>query len=502
MLDAAEVDAALALEERWGGAVREHWTRLVAPAVFGDLRWRRHSDRARTPGPRCLPVRRLATTMGDMIDIAPFRARRERLLAAMGDGIAIIPTAPERLRSRDSDYPYRYDSYFYYLAGFPEPEAVVVLIAGAEPKSLLFCREKHPERELWDGFRHGPEAARETFGFDEARAIATLDEALPQLLANRAVLHYAPGMDAGWDARIMGWLNRVRAMVRTGVTAPAEIRDLRVPLDEMRLVKDAHEIALMRRASVISAGAHARAMRATHPGRMEYEIEAELLHEFRRHGSQFPAYWPIVASGPNACVLHYRENDRRMENGDLLLIDAGCELDGYASDITRTFPVNGRFSGPQRDVYALVLAAQAAAIAEVKPGGRWAAPHDAAVKTLARGFVDLGLCAGPVERVLETEDYKRFYMHRTGHWLGLDVHDAGEYKERGEWKTLAPGMTLTVEPGCYIRPAEGVPQAFWNIGVRIEDDALVTPDGCEIITAAAPKTIAAIEALMGDNGGE
>lgn len=435
-----------------------------------------------------------------MSDITPFLVRRKRLLASLGQGIAVVPTAPERLRSRDSDYLYRYDSYFYYLAGFPEPEAVLVLVGGEEPKTILFCREKHPERELWEGFRYGPEAAREAFGCDEAHSIAELDERLPQLMANRPALHYAPGMDPAWDARIMGWLNRVRAMVRTGVTAPAEIRDLRVTLDEMRLFKDDHEVDLMRRAGTISAGAHARAMRATHPGRMEYEIEAELLHEFRRHGSQFPAYWPIVASGPNACVLHYRENDRRMENGDLLLIDAGCELDGYASDITRTFPVNGRFSGPQRDIYSLVLAAQTAAIAEVKPGNHWNAPHDAAVRVLAQGFIDLQLCAGPLDRVMETEDYKRFYMHRTGHWLGLDVHDAGDYKEHGEWRPLAPGMTLTVEPGCYIRPSDDVPHAFWNIGVRIEDDALVTQQGCEIITAAAPKEIAEIEAIMGDNG--
>jgi Xaa-Pro aminopeptidase len=435
-----------------------------------------------------------------MKDIAPFRDRRARLLAAMGEGIAIVPTAPERLRNRDSDYLYRFDSYFYYLCGFAEPEAVLVLIAGDAPKSILYCREKHPERELWDGYRHGPEAARGAFGVDEAHAISTLDEQLPRLMANQPSLHYAPGTDAAWDARILGWLNAVRAMARTGVAAPAAIRDLRVVLDEMRLVKDDAEVATMRRAAAISAGAHARAMRATHPGRMEYEVEAELLYEFRRHGAQFPAYWPIVASGPNACVLHYRENDRRMENGDLLLIDAGCELDGYASDITRTFPVNGRFDGAQRDVYELVLAAQAAAIATVRPGRRWNAAHDAAVQVLARGFVDLGLCAGPVERVLETEDYKRFYMHRTGHWLGLDVHDAGEYKAGGEWKTLAPGMVLTVEPGCYVRPADDVPRAFWHIGVRIEDDVLVTAQGCEVITAAAPKHIADIEALMGDNG--
>jgi Xaa-Pro aminopeptidase len=308
-------------------------------------------------------------------------------------------------------------------------------------------------------------------------------------------------MDPAWDARIMRWLNEVRALARTGVAAPGEIRDLRTTLDAMRLVKDDRELATMRRAAAISAGAHVRAMRATRAGAMEYEIEAELLYEFRRHGSQFPAYWPIVAGGANACILHYRDNDKRLEDGTLLLIDAGCELDGYAADITRTFPVNGRYSGPQREIYELVLAAQLAAIAEVKPGNPWNAPHDAAVKVLAQGFVDLGLCQGPLDAVLEKEDYKRFYMHRTGHWLGLDVHDAGEYKAAGEWQPLRPGMTLTVEPGCYVRPAESVPERFWNIGVRIEDDALVTATGCEILTAGAPKLAGEIEALMRDAGG-
>ncbi|HSD40477.1 MAG TPA: aminopeptidase P N-terminal domain-containing protein [Burkholderiales bacterium] len=433
-----------------------------------------------------------------MPDVTPFRSRRTALLEKMGVGIAIMPTAPERIRNRDSDYLYRFDSYFYYLAGFPEPDAVIVLLAGAEPKSILFCREKHPERELWEGIRYGPDGARKAFGFDEAHPVGALDEMLPKLMANQPALFYAPGLDPAWDARILRWLNEVRAQARTGVTAPAEIRDLRVPLDEMRLVKDAHEIATMRRAAAISAGAHVRAMRAARPGAMEYEIEAELLYEFRRHGAQFPAYWPIVAGGANACVLHYRDNSQRLADGDLLLIDAGCELDGYAADITRTFPVNGKFSGPQRDIYDLVLAAQAAAIAEVKPGNAWNAPHDAAVRVLAQGFVDLGLCSDPLDTVLEKELYKQFYMHRTGHWLGLDVHDAGDYKERGEWKPLVPGMTLTVEPGCYIRPADGVPERFWNIGVRIEDDALVTTAGCEIVTADAPKRADDIEALMRD----
>jgi Xaa-Pro aminopeptidase len=431
-----------------------------------------------------------------MVDITPYRNRRAAVLERMGSGLAILPTAPERLRSRDSDYPYRFDSYFYYLAGFPEPEAVLVLVAGEAPKSILFCREKHPERELWEGFRFGPEGAREAFGFDEAHPVTELDAKLPQLMANQPSLHYAAGMDPAWDARVLGWLNEVRALARTGVSAPTEIRDLRVILDAMRLVKDEHELAAMRRAAAISVGAHVRAMRAVRPGRMEYEIEAELLYEFRRHGAQFPAYWPIVAGGANACVLHYRDNDKPLRDGDLLLIDAGCELDGYASDVTRTFPVNGTYAGPQAAVYDLVLAAQTAAIAEVKPGNPWNAPHDAAVKVLARGFIDLGLCQGTLDEVLEKEDYKRFYMHRTGHWLGLDVHDAGDYKERGAWKPLQPGMTLTVEPGCYVRPADGVPERFWNIGVRIEDDALVTVAGCEVLTAAAPKRIAEIEALM------
>ncbi|MBX6392665.1 MAG: aminopeptidase P N-terminal domain-containing protein, partial [Burkholderiales bacterium] len=289
-------------------------------------------------------------------DPTPYLARRQALLKTMGRGIAIVPTAPERIRNRDSDYPYRFDSYFYYLSGFPEPEAVLVLVAGEAPQSILFCREKHPERELWDGFRYGPEAARERFAFDAAYPIAALDERMMELIADQPVLYFAPGMDKSWDERVLGWLNRVRAMTRTGITAPAEIRDWRLILDAMRLRKDAHELDLMRRAADISAQAHCRAMRATRPGRMEYEIEAELLYEFRRHGAQFPAYWPIVAGGANACVLHYRDNSRRLNDGDLLLIDAGCELDGYASDITRTFPVNGRFSGPQRELYELVLA--------------------------------------------------------------------------------------------------------------------------------------------------
>jgi Xaa-Pro aminopeptidase len=431
-------------------------------------------------------------------DFSVHAERRRRLAAAIGEGIAVIPTAPERTRNRDSHYPYRYDSYFYYLTGFQEPEAVLVLAGGAVPRSILYCREKNPERETWDGFRHGPEGARERLGFDEAHAIGTLDGAMPALLANQAALWYPVGADAEWDARAMRWLNAVRANARAGVAAPQALHDVYAPLDDMRLVKDSHELAVMRRAAVISAAAHRRAMLAARPGRREYEVEAELLHEFRVSGAQFPAYSPIVAGGANACVLHYVQNDAPLAEGALLLIDAGCELEGYAADITRTFPVNGRFSGAQRAVYEIVLAAQRAAMDQVRAGRAWNEPHDAAVRVLAQGMIDLKLLAGGLDEVLEKETYKRFYMHRTGHWLGLDVHDAGDYKRAGAWRTLAPGMVLTVEPGLYIRAAEDVPEPLRDIGVRIEDDVLVTAGECEVLTAAAPKAIAEIEALIRD----
>lgn len=432
---------------------------------------------------------------------APFHQRRLSLLARMSTGVAVIPTALEHHRNRDTTYPYRADSYFHYLTGFPEPEAVLVLVAGDAPKSILFCREKDLDKEIWDGFRHGPEGAREAFAFDEAYPIATFDQKLPELLADQPVLWFSLGHDAAWDARIATALNAVRALSRSGKRAPSDVRDVRATLDEMRLIKDAHETDLMRQAATIACAAHRRAMQFTSPGHMEYEVEAEFLHEFRRHGSQYPAYSPIVAGGANACVLHYVENNKPLKDGDLLLIDAGCELDGYASDITRTFPINGRFSGPQADVYTLVLAAQAAAIAVTRPGATFLDPHTAAVRVLAQGMLDLKLLEGSLDGVIESGSYKRFYMHRTGHWLGLDVHDAGEYKAGpGDdgWRTLVPDMMLTVEPGCYIRPGDDVPAAFWNIGVRIEDDVRVTETGCEVITTAAPKTIADIEALMRD----
>ena len=430
--------------------------------------------------------------------LSNFRDRRQRLAGAMGAGVAVIPTAPERVRNRDTHFPYRFDSHFYYLTGFTEPEAVLVLIAGQAPRSVLFCREKSEEREIWDGFRHGPQAASERFGFDEAHPISALDEKLAALLEDQPALFYPVGADPEWDARAIRWLNAVRSKARAGVAAPDRVQDVRALIDDMRLVKDTQELMLMRRAARIAAAAHRRAMQATRPGRNEYELEAELLYEFRRNGAQFPAYSPIVAGGANSCVLHYVFNDAPLREGDLVLIDAGCELDGYASDITRTFPVNGRFSGAQRAAYDIVLAAQAAAMDKVRPGSAWNEPHDAAVKVLVDGMRELKLLPGSAQEILEKETYKRFYMHRTGHWLGLDVHDAGEYKRSGSWRALQPGMTLTVEPGLYIRAADDVPEALRNIGIRIEDDVVVTGGGCEVITAEAPKAAADIEALMRD----
>jgi Xaa-Pro aminopeptidase len=436
--------------------------------------------------------------MQEAENISIYRRRREQLAQAMRSGVAVIPTAPERVRNRDSHFPYRFDSHFYYLTGFTEPEAVLVLAAG---KSILFCRERNPEREVWDGFRYGPEAARERFGFDQAHSIAELDKELERLLENQPALYYPIGADPEWDMRAIRWLNAVRSRARAGIAAPERVQDVRAVIDDMRLVKDAHEIGIMRRAARIAAAAHRRAMQRTRPGRFEYEIEAELLHEFRRNGAQFPAYSPIVAGGANACVLHYVFNDAPLREGELLLIDAGCELDGYASDVTRTFPVNGRFSPAQREVYEIVLAAQRAAIESVRPGAAWNEPHDTAVKVLAQGLLDLKLVTGSLDEVLEKETYKRFYMHRTGHWLGLDVHDAGEYKRQGNWRALAPGMALTVEPGLYIRAEDDIPQRLRNIGIRIEDDVLVSDAGAEVLTAEAPKTLADVEALMRDARG-
>jgi len=434
------------------------------------------------------------------------RAALLKQMQAQGGGVAIIQTAPEVMRNADADYPYRHDSYFYYLTGFTEPEATLVLVANAKEQSILFCRDKNLEREIWDGYRFGPAAAKEQFGFDAAHAIELIDAELPRLMANAPALFYALASDAKLDARIQGWLNAVRAQVRAGVSAPSVAIDVRLMLNEMRLIKDADEIAIMQRAADISAEAHARAMRIARPGLREYHLEAELLHEFRSHGSQYPAYGSIVATGANTCVLHYRAGDAELRDGDLVLIDAGCELDSYASDITRAFPVNGKFSGPQKTLYEIVLASQYAAIASTKAGMLFTDGHDAAVKILAQGMLDTGLLdknkVGTLDDVIANGDFRQFYMHRTGHWLGMDVHDVGEYRDPAHsgadkpWRKLQSGMVVTVEPGIYVRPAEGVPEAYWNIGIRIEDDALVTDEGCVILSRNAPKTVAEIEAVM------
>ncbi len=454
-----------------------------------------------------------------------YAERRARLAAQLGpQGIALIPTAPERPRNRDSDYLYRHDSYFYYLTGFTEANAWLVLTG--DGKSRLFCLPKDMEREIWDGYRLGPDAAPGALGVDEAFAIGELEAHLPKLLENRDAVWYPFAIHEGLESRVGGWLSKVRARVRFGAICPEQQRDLCGLLDEMRLVKDAHEQDVMRRASAISARGHVRAMQTS--ARMlragqevrEYHLDAELLHEFRAGGSQYPAYGSIVAAGDNACVLHYRAGDRPLRAGELVLIDAGCELDGYASDITRTFPANGQFTGPQRAVYDLVLASQDAAVAATRAGARFIDPHEATVKVLSQGLLDLGLLdrnqVGGVEDVIEKRAYFQFYMHRTGHWLGMDVHDCGNYVEPSEVgngserrdplsgevivnrpsRILRPGMVLTIEPGLYIRPAAGVPEQFHHIGIRIEDDAIVTETGCELITRGVPVKADDIEALM------
>ena len=455
------------------------------------------------------------------------RARLAAHMAAVGaSGLAIIPTAVEAVRNRDSHFPYRHDSYFFYLSGFTEPNAWLVI--DSHGRSTLFCQPKDLEREIWDGYRLGPDAAPAALGVDAAHSVEALNDKMPELLANQEVVWFPFATHPGLETRIDGWLQSVRARARQGVLCPQQQRDVCALLDEMRLIKDADEQDTMRRAARISAGAHVRAMqtsarrlRAGEPVH-EYHLEAELLHEFRRHGAQFPAYTSIVAAGANACVLHYRADTAPVRAGELVLIDAGCELDGYASDITRTFPADGRFSGPQRDLYALVLASQDAAVAATRAGARFNDPHDAALRVLAQGLLELGLidrqrCA-TVDDAIAQRAYFPFYMHRTSHWLGLDVHDCGSYVEPGEAqqvterrdpltgqmvaqrpsRILQPGMVLTLEPGLYVRPAQGVPEAFWHIGIRIEDDAIVTDSGCELITRDVPVAIDAIEALIRD----
>jgi len=433
-----------------------------------------------------------------MIDQKVFNRRRQDVMQLMGDGmIAVLPSAPVRLRNRDVHYPYRPDSDFYYLTQFDEPDAVAVLAPGrAQGEFVLFCREKDPERETWDGRRAGLEGAVDIYGADDAFPITDIDDILPGLLENRLKIYSNVGAYPEFDARLLGWLNEVKAKGRAGINAPHELVDVSHLLHELRLLKQTEELQVMKRAAKISAQAHRRAMQMCQPGMMEYEIQAELEYEFLKGGALFPAYPPIVAGGVNACTLHYTNNNCELRSGDLLLIDAGAEVDCYASDITRTFPVNGKFTQVQKDVYEIVLAAQYAAIDRARVGSHWNDPHDAAVRVLVQGMIDLGLLSGSVDDNLESNDYKRFYMHRTGHWLGMDVHDVGDYKVEDSWRVLEPGMTFTVEPGLYIPGDDDIPEQFRNIGIRIEDDVLINRGGSVVISKDAPKTVAEIESLM------
>ena len=429
-----------------------------------------------------------------------------------GGGIAVVATAPELARNRDSDFPYRHDSDFFYLTGFEEPGATLVMKVGASGKSYqleshLFCRPKDLEREIWDGIRLGPDAAPEVLGIEFAHSNHELDQKLGDLLADQDAIYVRLAESAEEDRRIRHWMKQVRGQTRSGINPPSEFHDVEVLIHEMRLFKDAHEIDIMRRAAAISARAHIRAMHACKPGMREYQLEAELLHEFRNSGAQSVAYNSIVAGGANSCILHYRAGSTELRSGELCLIDAGCELDGYASDITRTFPVNGKFTGPQRALYNITYAAQEAAIAATKPGNTFMQPHDAALKVLTQGLLDEKLIklseVGSLENAIETGAYRRFYMHRTSHWLGMDVHDVGSYREpittsaeEKPWRILKSGMVITIEPGLYVRPADDVNEAFWNIGIRIEDDAVINDAGCELISRGVPAKADEIEALM------
>jgi Xaa-Pro aminopeptidase len=427
-----------------------------------------------------------------------FAKRRRQLMRIMGkDAIAILPAAPVRLRNGDVEYNYRPDSDFYYLSGFAEPEAVAVLLPGRpQGEYVLFVRDRDPAREAWDGARAGPEGAVGEFGADDAFPIQDIDEILPGLLERCARVYYTMGAHPEFDKRVIGWVNRLRSQAKQGAHTPHEFVALDHPLHEMRLFKSRVELASMRRSAQIACAAHRRALAVAAPGRMEYEVMAELLHEFHRRCADI-SYHPIVGSGPNSCVLHYRANARQMKDGDLLLIDAGCEYQYYASDVTRTLPVNGRYSPRQRAVYEVVLAAQRAAIAKVRAGAVWNDPHEAAVRAITQGLVRIGLLKGRVAKLIRDGSYRRFFMHRTGHWLGMDVHDVGEYKVGDQWRLLEPGMAMTVEPGIYIAPgSRGVRREWWGIGVRIEDDVVVTAGDPEVLTSDMPSDPDEIEGLM------
>lgn len=434
------------------------------------------------------------------VAMSEFAHRRRQLMEQIGgQGIAVIPAAPIKLRNRDADYPYRQDSDFLYLTGFPEPEAVAVLIPGRpQGEYVLFCRERDPGQEIWHGRRFGQVGAVDDFGADDSFPITDIDDILPGLMENRDRVFYSMGRDAVFDRQLMDWINQLRAQLRSGDQSPHELVSLEYLLHEMRLFKSASELKQMRRAAEIAIEGHLRMMSVCRPNIYEYEVEAEFIYTAHRHHADL-AYQSIVGGGENGCILHYVNNDALLRDGDLLLIDAGAEYAGYASDITRTFPVNGRFSEAQRELYELVLEAQLAAIRKIKPGQHWNAPHETAVRVLTRGLVELGLLKGQPEKLIKQEAYKRFYMHRTGHWLGLDVHDVGEYKIDNHWRLLESGMVLTVEPGLYINSEQDIPKRFRNIGIRIEDDVLVTEKGCEVLTEQLPKSVEQIESLVGSH---
>ncbi|HEY2037131.1 MAG TPA: Xaa-Pro aminopeptidase [Steroidobacteraceae bacterium] len=455
--------------------------------------------RHKTAARRATPLHVSLSSSANRQDLRiEFARRRRALLKLMGrDSIAILPAAPVRHRNNDVEYAYRQDSDFYYLTGFDEPESVAVLVPGRDhAEYILFVRERDPARETWDGRRAGPAGARRAFGADDAFPISDIDEILPGLMENRAKVFYSMGMYPEFDQRLVGWVNSLRTQARDGRHPPQEIVALDHFLHDMRLYKSRVEIGLMREAARIAARAHVRAMRFCRPGIKEYEVMAELIHEFRQHNAD-TSYHPIVGGGANSCILHYRENDQPLKAGDVLLIDAGCEYESYASDITRTFPVGGRFTPEQRAVYQIVLDANRAAIAKVRPGNHWNEPHEAAVRVITHGLVKLGLLKGRTAKLERDGAYRRFFMHRTGHWLGMDVHDVGDYKIGDEWRVLEPGMVLTIEPGIYIPAgARGVPKRLQRIGVRIEDDVVVTKNGVEVLTDGAPKDVEAIEKLM------
>ncbi|MBA6413529.1 Xaa-Pro aminopeptidase [Parahaliea sp. F7430] len=430
---------------------------------------------------------------------AEYARRRKRLMALMEpNSIAIIPSAKEQVRSRDTEYPFRQDSDFYYLSGFVEPQSVLVLIPEREHgEFVMFCREREPQQELWNGRRYGPQGVCEHFAADDAFPIGDIDDILPGLIEGRERVYYSMGRSASFDQQVMTWVNHIRARASTGAVPPGELTDLDHMLHDLRLIKSAAELRVMREAAEITARAHCRAMQFCQPGVFEYQLEAEILHEFAMAGARHPAYTTIVGGGANGCILHYVENTAKLRRDDLVLIDAGCELEGYAADVTRTFPVSGKFNDHQRALYEVVLAAQEAAFAAIRPGNHWNQSHDATVQVITEGLVELGLLQGDVQTLIEEGAYRDFYMHRAGHWLGLDVHDVGGYRVDEAWRVLEPGMVMTVEPGIYVAPDNTSVAEHWRgIGIRIEDNVVVTSTGCEITTSAVPRTVADIEALM------